>query len=204
MSKESAEGQTWFPGRRMPAEVVEFIAGRLQGSTCYLEYGAGKTTMLAAKLGVPDVISVESDASFLEEVVRSARAIAGGTNLHPVHADVGPTGAWGAPTDAGAFASWPGYAQAGHARAAELDLRPDFVLIDGRFRVACLLATMLATEPGTAVLMDDYTGRSHYHVVEALAGPPELVHRAALFVVPDSFNVRDTAYALARYSVNPQ
>jgi hypothetical protein len=195
--------QTWFPGRRMPGEVVDFITGRLRRSRCYLEYGAGRTSLLAVELGVPDVISVESDASFLEEVVRSARAIDSATNLHPVHADIGATGAWGAPTDRSAFAAWPGYAQAGHARAAELGLQPDFVLVDGRFRVACLLATILSTPPGTEVLIDDYAGRSHYHAVEACAGTPQMVHRAALFAVPESFDAQEAAFALARYSVVP-
>jgi hypothetical protein len=38
-------------------------------------------------------------------------------------------------------------------------VKPDLVLIDGRFRLACFLHPLLAAAPGTPILFDDYTNR---------------------------------------------
>lgn len=44
---------------------------------------------------------------------------------------------------------------------------PDFVLIDGRFRVACLLHLLLnTTDFSIMIAIHDYRDREHYHVVE--------------------------------------
>jgi aminoglycoside N3'-acetyltransferase len=42
------------------------------------------------------------------------------------------------------------------------------VLIDGRFRVACFLATCASIKKETTVLFDDYESRTHYHLAEKL------------------------------------
>jgi hypothetical protein len=43
--------------------------------------------------------------------------------------------------------------------AARID--PDLVLIDGRFRLGCFLATILNTRRPVTVLWDDYVGREN-------------------------------------------
>ena len=42
---------------------------------------------------------------------------------------------------------------------------PDAVLIDGRFRVACLLQAIIHCKPDCILLFHDFFDRSHYHVV---------------------------------------
>lgn len=39
-------------------------------------------------------------------------------------------------------------------------------MIDGRFRVACFLYSLLCAETGTVILFDDYSLRFRYHLVE--------------------------------------
>ena len=63
-------------------------------------------------------------------------------------------------------------------------LKPDLVLIDGRFRVACFLHSLLAAAPATPILFDDYTNRPHYHLVEEFCPIAETEGRQALFRVP--------------------
>ena len=50
-------------------------------------------------------------------------------------------------------------------------LAPDLVLVDGRFRAACFLASLLFARPGAVILFDDYVDRPFYHTVEAFGTP---------------------------------
>ena len=57
------------------------------------------------------------------------------------------------------------------------------MLIDGRFRAACLAAVRLRARRPTTVLFDDYVDRKYYHAVEKLARKEEVVGRMARFTV---------------------
>jgi hypothetical protein len=57
------------------------------------------------------------------------------------------------------------------------------VLIDGRFRVGCFLATMMRITRPVVVLFDDYKGRKPYAVVEEFFAPSAMGGRMARFVV---------------------
>ena len=63
-------------------------------------------------------------------------------------------------------------------------VKPDLVLIDGRFRVACFLHSRLAAEAGTPSLFDDYTNRPQYHLVEEFCPNEQTEGREALFRLP--------------------
>lgn len=158
---------------------VRDLVSRLYGSAeTILEYGSGGSTVLAARLGCR-VFSVESDRDWARRLVDHVAPISSRVTLH--WADIGPTGPWGVPMDETAFRKFPGYALSVWDRADFVE--PDLVLIDGRFRCACLVAVMLrATRPVT-VLFDDYAPRRYYHGVERLARKEETVSRMARFTV---------------------
>lgn len=63
-------------------------------------------------------------------------------------------------------------------------MKPDLVLIDGRFRLACFLHSQLAAETGTPILFDDYTNRPQYHLVEEFCPIEQSEGRQVLFSVP--------------------
>jgi hypothetical protein len=188
----------------MPEATIAYFAESLKTVKCYLEFGAGGSTLLAAKLGVPNVISVESDKAFLENLVAKTNVINSSLNFYPVYVDIGATGSWGRPVDTSSFTTWHKYSQAGFIAAANAGLEPDFILVDGRFRVSCFLAALLCALPGTRVLFDDYAGRSKYHVVEKYVRPFRMIDRAALFILPGDVDFRAVAFDLARYSVVPK
>lgn len=155
-------------------------------SSCYLEYGTGGSTFLAADLCVPLSICVESDANWLAVLSRHLEGEAGDRIL--IHGDIGPTIAWGQPANDRQWRKWRLYPLGAWDICRERSLSPDLVLIDGRFRVACLYATLLNGASGTRILFDDYIDRPHYHRVEAFL-PVEATHdRAAEFVIPDTFD----------------
>jgi hypothetical protein len=159
---------------------------RLGDARCLLEYGAGGSSMTAARLKVPTILSVESDADFLAATGTAVRAAATHSAFVDHHADIGPIREWGNPADRSKVHLWPRYSSGIWARIARERLpQPDLVLIDGRFRIACLLATALMGQPGTRILFDDYFDRPGYHRVEAWLKPIGRAGRMAEFIVPD-------------------
>lgn len=162
----------------MDPEGSERFKQELAKATRYLEFGSGGTTILADRAGIP-TISVESDRFY-------ARAVASrlsGDNVRQVVVDLGVTGPWGAPLYNNPDKGWryttaPFWGQTCHS--------PDFILVDGRYRVACALtAAMLAHErnaPAT-LMFDDYAPRPWYHVVEKWLGKPEMAGRTAVFQI---------------------
>jgi len=167
----------------MPAAALKALTERLEHAQVFLEYGSGGSTVLAAKMGVGTIVSVESSVDWVDSV-RSAASHHAGT-LHLLLADIGKTGDWGRPVDRKAVERWHLYPEIGWRRLRELGLSPDVVLIDGRFRVACFCVSLLSSNPGTVLLFDDYVDRKQYHVVEEFCQRTSLHDRMAEFRVPE-------------------
>ncbi len=109
-----------------------------------------------------------------------------------IHVDLGPVRNWGYPTSYEGRARFANYFDA----PWEEEFDPDLVLIDGRFRVACFLTSLLRAKPGTLVLFDDYTERAYYHIVETCLAPDQRTERQAVFRVPQTGVDRDRVAAL--------
>jgi hypothetical protein len=170
---EAASFELTFPPKER-----RFLVSRYEAAGTILEYGSGGSTVLAAQLGKA-VFSVESDRDWADRMAHHVATLSDKAHVH--WADVGPTGPWGVPMKPRDFRKFHGYALSVWDRPDFVE--PDLVLIDGRFRAACLVAVMLrATKPVT-VLFDDYLKRRYYHGVERLARKEEMVGRMARFTV---------------------
>jgi hypothetical protein len=118
--------------------------------------------------------------------------------------DLGATGAWGFPTDPTTCQRWPLYATRPWDRLARRQWVPDLILVDGRFRVACFLASLLQARPGAVILFDDYAGRrKQYGAAERHLPITRMAGRAAVFEVPAEVDLRRVGMDLAKYAVNP-
>ena len=168
----------------MPAAEVAYLSERMRKSRCYLEYGSGGSTIQAARSGIGTIVAVESDRAWLDMVRQRLEDVPGRRTLHLMLADIGPTKALGYPvTDAG-WQKYSSYPLGAWQRCREASLAPDLVLVDGRFRVACCLATFLFARPGCRVLLDDYLERPHYFEVEKYVRRSKTIGRMAEFIVP--------------------
>ena len=67
-------------------------------------------------------------------------------------------------------------------------LKADVILIDGRFRVASFLFSLINAKEGSIIIFDDYMDRSHYHVVEEILEVYKKCGRQFFFKVPKVFN----------------
>ena len=191
-----------LPAPHMPAAGVARLTELLRVARCYLEYGSGGSTVLAAGMNVPDIFTVESDAPFLEAVIASVAAKSSRSVLHAIHADIGPTRKLGYPADRSAIRRWADYALLPWDKLRALGMMPDFVLIDGRFRVACALASILNLPEGRLIMLDDYVGREdRYGAIQRHAALVEIVGVGAIFRTGAPDDRRLLAADLARFSV---
>ena len=82
----------------------------------------------------------------------------------------------------------------------EQNKSPDFVLIDGRFRVACFLYSLINAKINSLIIFDDYNNRPYYHIVEEIVPIYKICGRQALFKVPKFFNKKSAQKLLDNFT----
>lgn len=164
------------PGLDAPG--LKRFEAELAAASLYLEFGSGGSTIVADRAGIP-TLSVESDRFYAKAV--EARLDSGRVRI--LTPRLGVTRDWGTPIIS-TRAKGLRYVRA----PFPLMPFPDFILVDGRYRVACALecARQAQLAGARAILMiDDYVGRGSYRRVEESLGPPQLDGRAAIFIIGD-------------------
>lgn len=160
-------------------------------SDLIVEYGSGGSTCHAAGIG-KTVIAVESSIHWLLELVASCAERGMPGRIIPLWSDIGDTKEWGFPVDESKVKQWHRYATVPWIYCDEHGLSPDTVLIDGRFRVACFVATCLAIKKPTRILFDDFASRPHYHAVLEIAPVKlDVGERMAVFEVEPGMVTRE-------------
>lgn len=162
------------------------VAEAYQGARSILEYGSGGSTVFAARETSADLISIESDEVWADNLVLGLEAEGlMRPNVEVRHVDIGPTRAWGKPAST---KPWSQFCDYPLSPWRDPDYSPDVVLIDGRFRAGCFGATLLNAKDHTVILWDDYVDRPEYHLVEEVIKPVALFGRMARFEIePTSF-----------------
>ncbi|WP_052832992.1 hypothetical protein [Bradyrhizobium sp. LTSP885] len=145
---------------------LEFFTTAISSSRIYLEYGSGGSTIMAAK-HVARLVSVEPDAIFARTV--QAALPKTDAEISILTPQIGATRDWGYPIfdhpTPARIARWKSLPQAPWKVLTEI---PDLILVDGRFRIACALESLLRIDTATRLLVDDYAGRD-YRVIEQFA-----------------------------------
>jgi hypothetical protein len=185
----------------LPEAEAEALAAAYRRAKVILEYGSGGSTVLGAEMG-KTILSVESDAKWCAKMQAwfDGHAIKGKVVLH--HANIGPTKKWGMPVGAAAFRSFPDYALSIWDHPAFE--HPDVVLIDGRFRPACLLATAFRITRPVTVLFDDYAERPAYHEMESMFRPVAMHGRMAEFHIAPTAVPADRLSWVMGWFLRPQ
>lgn len=174
----------------------------LGGATSYVEFGAGGSTVLASKFeNLKRIDVVESDPGWVEGLQerRDIQESMGSGKLHFHLVDIGPTGAWGHPTDHSAETTNKFHAYSDAGSSIVESSGTDFILVDGRFRVACFLKTLKASGPRAIIAVHDYLRRPGYHVVEQFADVIEDSETFFVFQRKDNINESDLGNAIEGY-----
>lgn len=176
----------------------------------YLEFGMGGSTLFAANLGVKRIVSVDSDSAWVSKIANSIAAFHGISRIDLIHCDIGPTGAWGAPVNHDMMANWPQYFQEPWKRLAAEHTVPDLIYVDGRFRVASTLYSILrlyltyissrASERAiTKIMIHDFTNRPHYHKVTDYAQVVEQHNTLTVLELRESLSVANLVSDLLEF-----
>lgn len=143
-----------------------------RNATSVFEYGLGESTYIANHVGVPRYAGIDSDPVWIAQA-RSRVA----PHFRFYLGDIGETGAWGFPKAAKLDKAVWDY------QLAPLAVEPqpfDVYMVDGRWRMPCLLASFLhASARGAAVTGDHYGGNSQPKTTVLLhdCEPPSTMER---------------------------
>ncbi|NRB00253.1 MAG: hypothetical protein HRU32_10590 [Rhodobacteraceae bacterium] len=158
-----------------PKAEAAFLQDAYAGANSIVEYGSGGSTVHAANLG-KSVLAVESDKRW---AARMDKTLAPFPDASVRWIDIGRTEAWGYPAAASKFADYWRYPMSPWTDRPATP--PDLVLIDGRFRKACLISTLAMTRQPVRILFDDWRPRRSYHEIADLITPSAHVGRLAVF-----------------------
>jgi hypothetical protein len=185
----------------MTAAEQNLFASFLRSAKGYAEFGSGGSTYLASALVDGPVVTLDSSRDWLDQVAAACAKDPDRRQPRLVFVDIGPTGAWGAPADASCKSRWERYS---------LDLweiegteDSDVVLVDGRFRVACFVESLLRCRPDTVVLFHDFGNRPHYHVAHEAGREIARAENLVAFVRRRDFTYGKARRMLAEYRNNP-
>ncbi len=159
------------------AALFDSLIGR---SRHYLEFGCGGSTYAASQRVGRSIVSVDSSTGWLEKVSAACAGPECRVKPEMVHVDIGPTGAWGVPTDAGTRGRWPVYYESPWTVPGTYE--SDLVLVDGRFRVACFVKTLMNCRSDAVLMMHDFASRGHYHAVNQVAREIARVDDLSIFI----------------------
>lgn len=187
------------PELTLPQAEADWLRAAYAEAGTILEYGSGGSTVMAADMPGKTVFSVESDVEWLAGLARWFVQSPPRSRVVLHHGDIGPTGKWGHPEGEAAWRRFHGYPVSVWDRADFI--HPDVVLVDGRFRAACLLTVLFRITRPVSLYFDDYTDRPHYHRIEKFAKPRETRGRMVRFdLEPTVIPAKDLAMILETYT----
>lgn len=180
----AAQPQHIFPDEgpevTFPHNVALWVRDHYDLASNILEYGAGGSTAMASEMAGKTVFSVESSKSWVDAMHAWFADHPPVASIHLHHEYIGKTKGWGFPAREHQWRLYPRYSLGVWQR--EDFVAPDLVLIDGRFRVGCFLATLFSISKPTTVLFDDYVGREdQYQICETFAPIVETQGRMVKF-----------------------
>ena len=166
------------------------------GVSSYWEFGCGSSTLWVLANTAAEVRSVDTSPVWADRVRAAAAALpsGAGSRLTLGVVDVGELGDWGTPLSYRFADRFPDYTESVFAGGASHEV----ILVDGRFRVACTLTSLLHSRPGTRIVVDDYY-RERYHIIEDVVAFTLRDDRQALFVVPESFDREHAEFLRERF-----
>lgn len=173
----------------------------------YLEFGMGGSTLFAANQGVKRIVSVDSDSEWVSKIADSITVFRTTSEIDLIHCDIGPTGPWGTPVNQERMANWPLYFREPWKRLAAAHIIPDLIYVDGRFRVACTLYSILrlhvaSSSSGhgkTRIMIHDFTNRPYYYKVTDYAQIVEQFNTLTVFELREPFAVTDLVSDLLEF-----
>ncbi len=152
----------------------------LDNCNFYFEYGVGASTNWVLENTSSQIIAVDTDKKWIETINIANKS----SQIKLNWINLGDLEKWGRPKS---------YVYKEHfidyiSNVWQFNIKADVVLIDGRFRVACFLYSLINAKAGSIIIFDDYNNRQYYHIIEEIVPIYKIYGRQAVFRVPKHFN----------------
>lgn len=169
-----------FPIRLSENEISAFCK-YISNAHNYLEFGSGGSTFFALENSNANIYSIESDSRWLD-YLRSFKIIRDAENIQKLNffdIFIGKIKYWGYPEDDTYINYYPQYSRKvfENINVDEIDI----CFVNGRFRVACALQTLLNCSKLEYLLIHDYPDRNNYHVIEKFFDVVEAIDTLYVF-----------------------
>ena len=166
----------------LPAEEMKKFYQYLDNSKIYFEFGSGGSTYQAFKRkNIQKIYTVESDARWINKLYENGIPRKNDKLIiFYVDTKVGEN-KFSFPGKTSTYTDWIKYSRAFGNMDSSIKKEVDFILIDGRFRVACALNLFSEISDSTIVAYDDFYNRDYYHIVLDYFDVIESVGRMAFF-----------------------
>lgn len=177
----------------------ELFKEAIEGAEHYFEFGSGGSTVWAVREGLA-VKGVESDAKWVNALKSKL-----GKHCQVEAVDIGPTGEWGYPLSQTYSDKFPDYSRAIHKHQTPFDL----ILVDGRFRVACVISAIqhaLGHQKDlqkARIFIHDFWNRPQYHVVLDFLDTVGRVDSAGLFKIKEGVDCMALESLWKEYAKQP-
>lgn len=169
-----------------------FISYLQKKEGMYFEFGSGGSTVMAANVSTLKIISVENDEKWIQKVLEKVN------NVKIIYINIGAVGNWGFPIDNSGISNYPKYSSA-------IDgYRPDIVLIDGRFRVACIAKAILNLNENGFIIVHDFWNRIYYHDVLEFLDVVDSADTLSIFKIKDNISFEKVEFLWEKYKTNKQ
>lgn len=175
----------------------------IKNSKSYLEFGSGGSTLRALQKSKAKIYSVESSIDWINYLSKYwIISFAKNRRLFFYPIDIGKTEAWGYPISNESKHLFPNYSNSVFSALGSTEI--DTVLIDGRFRVACALSTIINLSKfnnNPKILIHDFWNREQYHILLEFLTKIESVDTLGVFQVKDNLdlNLVKSKYEIYKY-----
>jgi len=176
---------------RMTKDEQEIFNKHVKSSQFYLEFGSGGSTLHVLQKSKAKIYSVESSIDWIAYLskylyIRKAR---NNQRLFFHYVNIGQTGRWGYPVSEVSKNLFPNYSK---DIFNTLDANQiDTVLIDGRFRVACVLSVILNmhSNKNTTIIIHDFWNREKYHIVLNYLNKVDQIDTLGVFQIKNNIDL---------------
>lgn len=188
-----------YPFIMYPEEKI-LLKKHLENASNFLEFGLGGSTIFSLIHSKVNIISVDTNQKwigFMKKYKIIKNHIGKRLKIHFI--DIGPTKQWGYPVDNSQEERFPDFS----AKIFSLEdpAKFDLILIDGRFRVACTLQSILHCHQNKnlKILIHDYSLRNQYQEVEKYLNLIEKTKTLYCFQVKTDLNIEALQESYLKY-----
>jgi hypothetical protein len=162
----------------------------ITNSKVYLEFGTGGGTLRTLLNSSAKIYSVDSDLNCIRSMQRYwLIKYHKNRRLHFFHVDIEPTRELGCPIDEDSRKIFPDYSSSVFSSIEKKEI--DTVLIDGRFRIACALRTILEchANKNLVILIHDFWNRPAYFILLKYIREIAVADTLGVFKLRDNINL---------------